>query len=85
MGGSLMHALTLPRLRLERAAMLRGVAAGTLWGVTVAAALLGLSFYQCGSICLGQIVDTTALSMLAGIVAIGPVAAFRREAAASPQ
>ena len=73
-----MQARTLPRLTLECATILRGIAAGTLWGVTVSAGLLGLSFYQCGSICLGQIVDTTALSLLAGIVAIGPVAAFRR-------
>lgn len=73
-----MHVRTLPRLQVERATILRGIAAGTLWGVTVAAALLGLSYYQCGSICLGQIVDTTALSLLAGIVAIGPVAALRR-------
>jgi len=80
-----MHAVTLPPLNLERATILRGIAAGTLWGAAVSAALLGLSFYQCGSICLGQIVDTTALSLLAGIVAIGPLMLFRREAAASAQ
>ena len=75
-----MHSLTLPRPKLERTTILRAIAAGTLWGATVSAALLGLSFYQCGCICLGQVVDTTALSLLAGIVAIGPLVLFRREA-----
>jgi hypothetical protein len=46
----------------------------------VSIALLGLSLYQCGTVCLGQIVDTTALSLLAGIVAIGPLALLRRKA-----
>jgi hypothetical protein len=81
----MMTALTLPQLRLDRARVLRGIAAGVAWGGTVSAALLALSFYQCGTICFGQIVDTTALSVAAGIVAIGPLATVRRAAAVSPQ
>jgi hypothetical protein len=75
-----MTALASPQLRFDRATVLRGIAAGTVWGVVVSTALLGLSLYQCGTVCLGQIVDTTALSVLAGIVAIGPLALLRRKA-----
>lgn len=75
-----MHALTLPRLRLDRATMRRGIAAGTAWSAVVSAALLGLMFYQCGTLCIGQIVETSVLSIVTGIVAIGPVALLRREA-----
>lgn len=74
-----MTTLTLPWRKLDRATVLRGIAAGTAWGAVVAAALLGLSFYRCGGVCLGQIVETTALSVAVGVVAIGPVAVFRRE------
>ena len=63
---------------LDRRMLMRGLAAGTAWGAIVAVALLAMSFYQCGTICLGQIVDTTALSIAAGIMAIGPLAIFRR-------
>ncbi|MGE3989198.1 hypothetical protein [Pseudorhodoplanes sp.] len=73
-----MTALTLPQLKFDRATILRGVAAGSAWGVTVSAALLGLMLHQCGTICLGQILDTAALSITAGIIAIGPVAMLRR-------
>jgi hypothetical protein len=76
-----MTALALSRLSpwrtLDRATIARGIGFGTLWGVTVAGALLGLSFYQCGSICLGQIVETTTLAIGAGVIAIGPLAARR--------
>jgi hypothetical protein len=53
--------------------------------MTVSTALLGLSLYRCGTICLEQIVDTTALSVLAGILSIGPVAMLCREATAPGQ
>ena len=81
----MLNALALQRPTLDRATLLRGVAAGSVWGVVVSGALLSLSFYQCGTICLNQIVDTTALSMLAGIVAIGPIAMFKRNSAAPAQ
>ncbi|MGV3635009.1 MAG: hypothetical protein ACO1NY_11730 [Pseudorhodoplanes sp.] len=80
-----MTALTLLAPCLDRRMLMRGLAGGTVWGVIVAAALLALSFYQCGTICLGQIVDTTALSVVFGICAIGPLAVFRRKAQAPAQ
>jgi hypothetical protein len=74
-----MTTLALPRLNLDRPAILRGLAAGTAWGIAVASALLGLSYYRCGGVCLSQIVETAALSVAAGIVAVGPLALLRRE------
>ncbi len=68
---------------LDRRTLVRGLAAGLAWGAIVATALLGLSFYQCGTFCLGQIVETTALSIAAGMLAIGPLALFRGSTQAS--
>lgn len=73
-----MHSLTLPQPKLERTTILRVVGFGTAWGVAVAGALLGLSLYQDGSICLGQIVETTTLAIASGTLTIGPLAALRR-------
>lgn len=75
-----MNAIALQWPVFNRAAILRGLAAGSAWGAVVATALLGLSFYQCGDVCLSQAVETMALSVAAGIVAIGPLAMLRREA-----
>jgi hypothetical protein len=80
-----MTTLTLPWRKLDRAVILRGAAAGAAWGVVVASALLGLSLYRCGGICLGQVVETTALSVALGIAAIGPLAMLRRENPSSLQ
>lgn len=71
--------------RVDPGTLIRGLAGGAAWGVVVASALLALSFYQCGTICLGQIVDTTALSVLLGICAIGPLAFLRSKAQAPAQ
>ncbi|HWV51334.1 hypothetical protein [Pseudorhodoplanes sp.] len=64
----------------DRRTLIRGVTAGSAWGITMATALLGLAFHQCGTICLGQIVETTAMSLAAGMLTIGPIALLRREA-----
>lgn len=74
-----MHSLKLPWPVLDRATILRGAKAGAAWGVTIAGALLGISFYQCGTICLGQVIDTTALSLASGMMTIGPLALFGRK------
>ena len=70
---------------IDVATLVRGIAAGFAWGVTVAAALLALAFHQWGTICLAQIVDTMGLSIAAGILTIGPLALLRRRAQASVQ
>jgi hypothetical protein len=78
-----MTAVSLVTPDINRHTLMRAIAGGTAWGATVAAALLAVLFYQCGTICLGQIVETTALSIAAGILTIGPVAMLRREAASA--
>jgi len=62
--------------RLDRDAVTRMFAAGTAWGLTLAAGLFALGAWQCGLPCPGDVVITTALSVAAGIVTIGPIAAF---------
>jgi len=80
-----MTARSIPPLTIDRAAIVRGIAGGGAWGMIVASALLGFSFYRCGSICVGQIVETTTLAVASGVVAIGPLAAFKRRNGACSQ
>lgn len=65
-------------LRLDRAALSRAVLAGGAWGLTLAAGLQAMAFGQCDVICLNNVALTTLTCVAAGIVAIGPIAAFRR-------
>ena len=71
----------LPALRipnLPRRIVLRGLAAGTAWVVTLSAGVASLEFYQCGLICPDRIAKTMLVSIAAGLVTIGPLAALRR-------
>ncbi len=61
----------------------RALFAGTGWGVVIGIGLPVLGFFDCGMICLPDIAMTTAVAIPAGIVAIGPLAAFGRKDAAS--
>jgi hypothetical protein len=67
-----------PQPRLTVQTGLRMVAFGAIWGLMLSAGLTALSFYDCGVICEGDVIATTAMSVAAGIVTIGPLAAFRR-------
>jgi hypothetical protein len=55
----------------------RGILAGAAWGLTMGLALPLLTFLSCGVICLSDIAVTTAVSVVAGLATIGPLAAFR--------
>lgn len=59
--------------KLPRGAAFRVIAGGTLWGLALSGGLLSLSYYSCGVVCLGDALVTTALSVAAGIITIGPV------------
>jgi hypothetical protein len=59
----------------------RGLLAGTAWGLTMGVGLPLMSFVNCGVICPSDVAFTTAVSVVAGIVVIGPLAAFRRASA----
>jgi len=66
------------KLRLTRKEAGRMLMAGTTWGVATSAGLTGMTFWNCGMICQNDLVVTTALSVTAGILAIGPLAAYGR-------
>jgi hypothetical protein len=70
--------LTLDWSRCTAPALLRGVAAGTLWGVAVAGFFLGRAFLDCGMVCVDDVVMTGSTCILAGVLIIGPLAAFGR-------
>ena len=55
----------------------RGLVAGAAWGLTMGLGLPLLTFVNCGVICLSDVAFTTAVSVVAGIAVIGPLAAFR--------
>lgn len=63
--------------RFDRHAVLRMLAAGTAWGLTFSAGLFALGAPQCALLCPGDLAATTAASVAAGILTIGPIAAFR--------
>jgi hypothetical protein len=56
----------------------RGLIAGAAWGLTMGLGLPLITFLNCGVICLSDVAFTTAVSVVAGIAVIGPLAALRR-------
>jgi len=66
------------KLRLTKSAVLRMLIAGTAWGLMMSAGLAGMALWNDGMICLDDTMMTTAVSVAAGILAIGPIAAFGR-------
>ncbi|MBM3528754.1 MAG: hypothetical protein FJX62_11735 [Alphaproteobacteria bacterium] len=64
------------RLRLSRAALARGLVAGSVWGATMTVGLTALTAWQCGVICTPEVAVNAVLSFAAGIAGIGPVAAY---------
>jgi hypothetical protein len=79
MEGPLMSlaAFRLPK-RVPPGVLRRGIMAGTAWGCTMGLGLPLMTFLNCGVVCLSDIVFTTAISIVAGIATIGPLAAYRR-------
>ena len=71
---ALSAALHLPRL--TRRTAFRAVVAGVAWGAVFTT---GFTIYAwgCDAVCLDDVLVTAATSVAAGIVAIGPLAAFR--------
>jgi hypothetical protein len=59
-------------------ALRRALIAGGAWGVAMGAALTWLKFQDCGMVCLSDVAATTALASIAGILTLGPLAAFAR-------
>jgi hypothetical protein len=64
--------------RLDRHATLRMLIAGSAWGVIMATGFVGYALWSCGGVCLEDAALTTVTSIAAGILTIGPLAAFGR-------
>ena len=65
-------------LVLTKREVLRALAAGTAFGVVLTAGFTAMAAWQCGGICLPEIVDNAVLSLAAGVFGLGPVAAYGR-------
>jgi hypothetical protein len=65
---------------LPAGAARRAILAGSGWGAAMGVGLPALTFFHCGTICLSDVAWTGAISIAAGIVTIGPLAAFGRHA-----
>jgi hypothetical protein len=79
MGGLLMGGLlTNPTVvhHFDSHALMRMLAAGTAWGLMLAAGLFAPGALRCGLLCPGDVAFTTAISIVTGILTIGPLAAF---------
>jgi hypothetical protein len=75
-----MHALSLNFSRLPAMSPMlrRGLLAGSAWGLALATGLITLNAMQCGALCVPDALATLAVSIPAGIVTIGPLAALGR-------
>jgi len=65
-------------LRIDRAVVVRGILAGTAWGLVLSAGFVGIALTQCGLPCPDDVAFTTIMSVATGIVTIGPLAAFAK-------
>ena len=68
--------LELPRL--SRHAALRALMAGSAWGLIFSGGMTAYALANCGFVCLDDAALMTATSVAAGIVTVGPLAAFGR-------
>jgi hypothetical protein len=64
--------------RLSKQASLRALGAGIAWGVIFSGGMIAYARANCGFVCLDDAALMIAISVAAGIVTIGPVAAFGR-------
>ena len=70
--GARVHASFFVRPR----ALQRSLAAGTTWGIVMGLIVTAVGAWECGGVCLTDAAVSTALSVVAGIGTIGPLAAF---------
>ena len=70
-------ALRTPYPLWRRATAVGALVAGTAWGAILTAGFTAHAWVSCGVVCLDDVLVTGAVSMAAGVVAIGPLAAWR--------
>jgi hypothetical protein len=68
-------------LHFDRTVLLRGILAGSAWGLALSAGLFGIAIWQCGLPCPDDVAFTTLVSVATGIVAIGPLTFFAKRPA----
>ena len=78
MTATLFNGFDWQRLRPTRPEVLRMLLAGSAWGLAMSLGIAGMTYWKYAMICPDDIVATTTLSVLAGILAIGPLAAYGR-------
>jgi len=66
------------KLWLTRSELQRLLLAGTAWGLAMSIGLSAMTAWHYGMICLDDVAFTTVVSVMAGILAIGPIAAYGR-------
>jgi hypothetical protein len=74
-------ALPIPRrsrLALSKREVMRALAAGLAFGAILTAGFTAMAAWQCSGVCLPEVVDNAMLSFAAGILGLGPVAAYGR-------
>ena len=66
------------RIALTKREALRALAAGLAFGVVLTTGFAAMAAWQCGGVCLPEVIDNAMLSFAAGILGLGPVAAYGR-------
>lgn len=66
------------RLQPLKSFVLCTLFAGSAWGIAMTAGLTAMAYSEYGMICLEDLIFTATVSVAAGILAIGPIAACRR-------
>ena len=64
------------RLALTHRDIARGLAASVAFCVILTTGFAVMSAWQCGGVCLPETVDNAMLSLAAGLIGLGPVAAY---------
>ena len=63
-------------LRLSKREALRALVAGAAFGAVLTAGFTAMAVWQCGGVCLPEVIDNAMLSFAAGTVGLGPLAAY---------
>ena len=64
------------RLTLDKRDVMRGAGAGVAFCVALTLGFAAMSAAQCGGVCLPEVAGNAVLSLMAGVVGLGPVAAY---------
>jgi hypothetical protein len=66
------------RLAPTKRDVFRALAAGLAFGAVLTAGFTAMAAWQCGGVCLPEVIDNAMLSFAAGVLGLGPVAAYGR-------